>query len=60
MAAIAHVLTHINLGWAPAGWTLMIPGIDRFAQLCADAFGFGPRTVRLPGGMEGGPSPETR
>ncbi|MFF3443982.1 hypothetical protein [Streptosporangium sp. NPDC002721] len=45
MAAVAHVLTHIHLGRALAGWFLLIPGITRFAQLCADAFGYGPRAV---------------
>ncbi|MET8048734.1 hypothetical protein ABZU75_14145 [Streptosporangium sp. NPDC005286] len=33
----------------------MLPGADRFAQLCVDAFGYGPRTVRSPYGTEGGP-----
>ncbi|MER7208786.1 isoprenylcysteine carboxylmethyltransferase family protein [Streptosporangium sp. NPDC000239] len=53
VAAIAHVLTHIHLGWALAGWTLMIPGVGRFAQLCMDAFGGAPRTLAV----RNGPSP---
>ncbi|MER7134653.1 isoprenylcysteine carboxylmethyltransferase family protein [Streptosporangium saharense] len=44
VAAVAHVLTHVHLGWALAGWALMIPGLGWFAQLCVDAFGGGPRT----------------
>ncbi|MER5643799.1 isoprenylcysteine carboxylmethyltransferase family protein [Streptosporangium sp. NPDC002524] len=48
VAAVAHVLTHIHLGWALAGWFLMLPGITWFAQLCVDAFGYGPRAPRPP------------
>ncbi|MER5626846.1 hypothetical protein ABT061_38050 [Streptosporangium sp. NPDC002544] len=58
VAAMAYVLTHIHLGWALAGWALMLPGVDRFAQLCVDAFGYGPRTVRSPYVTEGGPGAE--
>jgi protein-S-isoprenylcysteine O-methyltransferase Ste14 len=46
VAAFAHVLTHIHLGWALGGWLLMLPGVGWFAQLCVDAFGGGPRTCR--------------
>ncbi|WP_248963743.1 methyltransferase family protein [Sphaerisporangium perillae] len=44
VAAVAHALTHIHLGWALAGWLLLLPGIGSFAQLCLDALGAGPRT----------------
>ncbi|MEV8637414.1 isoprenylcysteine carboxylmethyltransferase family protein [Streptosporangium sp. NPDC051023] len=54
VAAIAHVLTHIHLGWALAGWALMIPGIGWFAQLCVDAFGGAPRVLDA---VPGGPAP---
>ncbi|WP_283138236.1 methyltransferase family protein [Rhizohabitans arisaemae] len=43
VAAWAHVLTHVNLGWAVLGWLIMTPGLAWFAQLCVDAFGGGPR-----------------
>ncbi|MFD0888284.1 hypothetical protein ACFQ08_27405, partial [Streptosporangium algeriense] len=46
-AAIAHLLTHIHLGWALAGWVLMIPGVGRLAQLGADAFGGAPRDLAV-------------
>ncbi|GAA0933211.1 methyltransferase family protein [Nonomuraea longicatena] len=38
VAALAHVLTHIHLGWALLGWLLLVPGVTGFAQLCTDAF----------------------
>jgi protein-S-isoprenylcysteine O-methyltransferase Ste14 len=38
VAALAHVLTHIHLGWALLGWLLLVPGVTGFAQLCGDAF----------------------
>ncbi|MFI6540188.1 methyltransferase family protein [Nonomuraea sp. NPDC050547] len=43
VAAVAHVLTHIHLGWALAGWLLLLPCLNGFAQLCVDALGGGPR-----------------
>ncbi|MEU0521395.1 methyltransferase [Streptosporangium sp. NPDC006007] len=52
VAALAHVLTHIHLGWALAGWALMIPGVTWFAQLCVDSFGGGPRAVPAVPGWE--------
>ncbi|MEU7893375.1 methyltransferase [Nonomuraea sp. NPDC049152] len=45
VAAIAHVLTHIHLGWALVGWLLLLPGVRGFAQLCVDALGGGPRDL---------------
>jgi protein-S-isoprenylcysteine O-methyltransferase Ste14 len=42
VAAWAHTTGHLHLGWALVGWTLLLPGTGRFAQLCADAFGAGP------------------
>jgi hypothetical protein len=52
VAALAHVLQHLHLGWALAGWFLLLPGAGRFAQLCADAFGAGPRHRPHPDGAE--------
>ncbi|PRX96028.1 methyltransferase family protein [Allonocardiopsis opalescens] len=45
-AALARALEHLHLGWALLGWALALPGAGRFVQLCADAFGAGPRTLR--------------
>lgn len=45
VAALAHTASHLHLGWALAGWMLLLPGVGWFAQLCADAFGAGPRGV---------------
>ena len=45
VAAWAHAAGHLHLGWALAGWALLLPGAGRFAQLCADAFGAGPARV---------------
>jgi protein-S-isoprenylcysteine O-methyltransferase Ste14 len=42
VAAFAHAAQHLHLGWALAGWFLLLPGVRWFAQLCADAFGAGP------------------
>lgn len=42
VAAWAHAAGHLHLGWALLGWTLNLPGLAHFAQLCADAFGAGP------------------
>jgi hypothetical protein len=42
VAAWAHTAEHLHLGWALVGWTLLLPGLCRLAQLCADAFGAGP------------------
>ncbi|MEU5884953.1 methyltransferase [Spirillospora sp. NPDC047279] len=42
VAAWAHAAGHLHLGWALLGWTLNLPVLGRFAQLCADAFGAGP------------------
>ncbi|GAA3148665.1 hypothetical protein GCM10010466_44520 [Planomonospora alba] len=49
VAAFAHALVHVHLGWALVGWALLLPGVARFAQLCADAFGAGPRAPGAPG-----------
>lgn len=46
VAAIARALGHVHLGLALVGWVLDLPGIRHFAQLCADAFGAGPRPSR--------------
>ncbi|MGW2095660.1 methyltransferase family protein [Promicromonospora sukumoe] len=46
VAAIARALGHVHLGWALAGWALGLPVVRHFAQLCADAFGAGPRPSR--------------
>ncbi|KAB2345198.1 methyltransferase family protein [Actinomadura rudentiformis] len=42
VAAWAHAAGHLHLGWALLGWTLNLPGLNHFAQLCADTFGAGP------------------
>jgi protein-S-isoprenylcysteine O-methyltransferase Ste14 len=47
-SAVARALEHLHLGWALAGWALDLPGPRHFAQLCADAFGSGPRPSRAP------------
>jgi protein-S-isoprenylcysteine O-methyltransferase Ste14 len=52
VAAWAHTAEHLHLGWALAGWTLLLPGLGRFAQLCADTFGAGP--ARTPVGSTQG------
>lgn len=41
VAAFAQALSHLHLGWALAGWLLMLPGLRGFAQLCVDVFGPG-------------------
>ncbi|PZR52013.1 isoprenylcysteine carboxylmethyltransferase family protein [Xylanimonas oleitrophica] len=43
VAAFARAVEHAHLGWALAGWALSLPGVRHLAQLCADAFGAGPR-----------------
>ncbi len=47
VAAFARALGHLHLGWAWLGWTLALPGVRHLAQLCADAFGAGPRPARV-------------
>ncbi|MDN3352782.1 methyltransferase [Actinomadura sp. DC4] len=42
VAAWAHAAGHLHLGWALAGWILLLPGLRHFTQLCADTFGAGP------------------
>ncbi|HEX2315280.1 MAG TPA: methyltransferase [Thermomonospora sp.] len=42
VAAWAHAAAHLHLGWALLGWTLRLPGLAHFAQLCADTFGAAP------------------
>ncbi|WP_444962438.1 methyltransferase family protein [Nocardiopsis sp. M1B1] len=54
VSALARALEHLHLGWALAGWVLDLPGVRHFAQLCADAFGAGPRPSREPLGEGGG------
>ncbi|MCK9872726.1 isoprenylcysteine carboxylmethyltransferase family protein, partial [Nocardiopsis dassonvillei] len=54
VSALARALEHLHLGWALAGWALDLPGVRHFAQLCADAFGAGPRPSREPLGEGGG------
>ncbi|MFW6640057.1 methyltransferase [Nocardiopsis algeriensis] len=49
VSALARALDHLHLGWALAGWALDLPLLRHFAQLCADAFGAGPRPSRVPG-----------
>ncbi|MCF4122292.1 hypothetical protein L1785_15035 [Antribacter sp. KLBMP9083] len=46
ISAVARALGHVHLGWALAGWALDVPVVRHFAQLCADAFGGGPRPSR--------------
>ncbi|MFD6953149.1 phospholipid methyltransferase [Nocardiopsis sp. TSRI0078] len=48
VSALARALEHLHLGWALVGWALDLPGLRHFAQLCADAFGAGPRPSREP------------
>ncbi|MEU2364780.1 methyltransferase family protein [Streptomyces noursei] len=45
IAALGRMLNHLHLGWAILGWLLVIPGLQRFVQLCADALGAGPRDI---------------
>ncbi|MDE3724384.1 methyltransferase [Nocardiopsis sp. N85] len=47
VSALARALDHLNLGWAFLGWALDLPVLRHFAQLCADAFGAGPRPSRV-------------
>ncbi|GAB3171618.1 hypothetical protein GCM10027059_40130 [Myceligenerans halotolerans] len=44
--AVARALGYVHLGWAMVGWALALPVVRHFAQLCADAFGAGPRPAR--------------
>lgn len=37
VAAIAHALDHLHLGWAYLGWLLRLPGVAWLAQLIVDA-----------------------
>ncbi|WP_275460697.1 methyltransferase family protein [Streptomyces noursei] len=48
IAALGRMLNHLHLGWAILGWLLVIPGLQRFVQLCADALGAGPRDIPQP------------
>ncbi|GAA0389280.1 hypothetical protein Acor_59980 [Acrocarpospora corrugata] len=50
VAAFANAVQHVHLGWALAGWFLLLPGVRWFAQLAADAFGGGPRDLPVRGG----------
>jgi len=45
VSAMARGLEHIHLGWALAGACLRLPGISHFAQLLADASGFGEQII---------------
>lgn len=45
IAAIAHSLEHIHIGWAIAGWVLAMPLVSHFAQLVVDVFGPTPQRV---------------
>lgn len=45
VAAVAHALEHLHLGWAIVGWVLLLPGVRQFAQLLADLFGPTPGRV---------------
>ncbi|GAA1020063.1 hypothetical protein Aple_037670 [Acrocarpospora pleiomorpha] len=45
VAAFANAVQHVHLGWACAGWFLLLPGVGWFAQVAADAFGAGPRDL---------------
>ncbi|MEU5304693.1 methyltransferase family protein [Streptomyces noursei] len=45
IAALGRMLNHLHLGWAVLGWLLVVPGLRWFVQLCADAFGAGPRDI---------------
>jgi len=46
VAALARALDHLHLGWAFVGWALDLPVLRQAGQLCADAFGAGPRASR--------------
>ena len=46
LAALARAMEHLHLGWALLGWALSLPLLRHFLQLCADAFGAGPRPSR--------------
>ncbi|WP_052809703.1 hypothetical protein [Streptomonospora alba] len=50
VAALARAMEHIHLGWALCGWVIGLPGVAGFAQLAADAFGAGPRSLPEPAG----------
>ena len=47
LAALAKAMEHLHLGWALTGWALSLPVVRPFLQLCADAFGTGPRPSRM-------------
>lgn len=46
LAALARAMEHLHLGWALTGWAVSLPVVRHFLQLCADAFGAGPRPSR--------------
>ena len=46
LAALARAMEHLHLGWALTGWAISLPVVRHFLQLCADAFGAGPRPSR--------------
>ena len=45
IAAAAHALEHLHLGWAIAGWVLRLPNVDLLVQTIADAVGAGPQDL---------------
>ncbi|MEE6259276.1 methyltransferase [Plantactinospora sonchi] len=49
VAAVAHALDHVNLGWAGVGWSLRLPGVAWLAQAVTDAMIAPPHPAR-PGG----------
>lgn len=53
--ALARALDHLHLGWALVGWALDLPLLRHVGQLCADAFGAGPRPSRPAAGTPGAP-----
>lgn len=48
VAAIAHALEHLHLGWAFAGWCMRLPGVAPVLQTLVDAAGGGPRDIGPP------------
>jgi protein-S-isoprenylcysteine O-methyltransferase Ste14 len=45
IAAFAHAIEHLHLGWAFIGWTLRLPLVVDLSQFLVDLSGGGPRTL---------------
>jgi hypothetical protein len=54
VAALAHGLEHLHLGWAFLGWLLRLPVVCQVVQLLVDALGGAPRVVAARGNRGAG------